>query len=105
METPNMVSEVMEAVEEYFKDNEDVFVDCLLYLKGLYSGTQMSYQLFSAVTDKLEKMKRCPKCGEKLEWYHYQEPHDELDGCPMEDMYEPYCPNCDYPNQMIIRGV
>ena len=102
---PNMLPEIIEAVQNYFKEDEDVLVDCMLYLKNLKNNKEHTNQLSSYIVGILEDMKRCPNCGTPLEWYHYQEPHTELDGCPMEDMYEPYCPNCNYPAQMKIRGV
>lgn len=103
--SPNMSPEVIEAVREYFKDEEDVCVDCLLFLKELRNEDDNAKRLSHYAEGELESMERCPVCGSKIEWHHYQEPHDELDGCPMEDMYEKYCPECDFPGQMSMDGV
>ena len=93
---PNMFPEVAEAIEAYFKEYPEVETDCLLYLASLYNNKTMVGQLSAHAVEKLLDKGLCPKCGSKLEYYHYQEPHDELEGCPMEDFYEPYCPVCDF---------
>lgn len=97
---PNMYPEIIEAVHGYFKDHPEVEVDCLLYLSGLMYDNRQVKQLSSHATNKLEDMERCTNCGEPLQYYHYKEPHSELEGCPMEDMVEMYCPNCDMPGQI-----
>ena len=92
---PNMYPEILEAVHGYFEDHPDVEVDCLLYLTELQDNWNRAIELSSQAINRLEEMDRCPCCGEQMQYYHYKEPHPELDGCPMEDMTEPYCPNCD----------
>ena len=95
---PNMYPEILEAVHGYFEDYPEAEVDCLLYLSSLRDNWSRVAQLANEAEAKLEEMDRCPYCGEPMQIHHYKEPHPELDGCPMEDMTEPYCPNCD------IRG-
>ena len=92
---PNMLIEILECLHFYFEDNPDVEVDCLLYLTELRDNWDRTAELSNAAMDTLKEMGRCPYCGEPMQVQHYREPHSELDGCPMEDMYEPYCPNCD----------
>lgn len=92
---PTMCPEVLEAVHLIYEDFPEVETDCLLYLTELHYNPNKVVQLSNAAMDTLKEMGRCPYCGELMQVYHYQEPHPELDGCPMEDMYEPYCPNCD----------
>ncbi len=92
---PSMLSEILECVHYYFEDCPDVEIDCLLYLSGLMDDNKQVNRLSIAAIEKLEKMGRCGICGEELQTYHYKEPHPELDGCPMEDMTEVYCPHCD----------
>lgn len=92
---PNMYPEVLEAIHLMYEDFPDVEVDCLLYLTELRDNWSRAAELSNQATNKLEEMGRCPCCGELMQVYHYQEPHSELDGCPMENMSESYCPNCD----------
>lgn len=100
---PNMYPEILEAVHDYFKDYPEVEVDCLLYLSGLMDDSKQVSKLSLAAIDALYDMGRCACCGELLQAHHYQEPHPELDGCPMEDMVEWYCPNCDTPGQTVME--
>lgn len=95
MQTPNMVPEIIEAIHLMYEDNPDIEVDCLLCLSGLRGNLELGSRLAEVAESKLEDMRRCIYCGEILKVHHYKEPHSELDGCPMEDMTELYCPNCD----------
>ena len=92
---PNMYHEILEAIHLMYEDHPDVEVDCLLYLTELRDNWSRTAELSNQAFEKLEEMGRCPYCGELMQVYHYKEPHPELDGCPMEDMTEPYCTNCD----------
>lgn len=92
---PNMWPEVLEAIHLMYEDHPDVEVDCLLYLANLRDNWTRAAELSNQAISMLEDMGRCPYCGEPMQVYHYKEPHTELDGCPMENMSEPYCPNCD----------
>lgn len=94
MQTPNMVPEIIEAIHLMYEDNPDVEVDCLLCLSGLRGNLELGSRLAEASESKLEDIGRCIYCGELLKVHHYKEPHPELDGCPMEDMTELCCPNC-----------
>ena len=91
---PNMRFEIMDAIHLMYEDYPEVEIDCLLYL----SHPECVKELSNMAIDALKEKQRCSHCGGFLETIHYQEPHSELDGCPMEDMTEQYCPNCD------IRG-
>ena len=92
---PNMWPEVLEAIHLMYEDHPDVEVDCLLYLANLRDNWTRAAELSNQAISMLEDMGRCPYCGEPMQVYHYKEPHPELDGCPMENMGEHYCPNCD----------
>ena len=92
---PNMHPEVLDAIHLMYEDHPDVEVDCLLYLTELRDNWTRTDELSNQAFDKLEEMGRCPYCGELMQYHHYQEPHPELDECPMENMSELYCPNCD----------
>lgn len=86
---PNMSYEVLEAVEDKFKDDEEVLADCLVYLAHLEDKTAIEYKAM----DALQAMGRCPDCGGKYEVMYYKEYHPEVDA--YEDMADMYCPNCD----------
>lgn len=92
---PNMYPEILEAIHLMYEDHPDVEVDCLLYLTELRDSWYRTIELSAYAVKTLEEMGRCPYCGEEMAYHHYQEPHPELDGCPMENMSELYCPNCD----------
>lgn len=99
MNYPNMEPEVLEAVHLMYEDDPEVEVDCLMYLKSLKDDDIKTRNLSFKVENVLEKMNRCPVCGEVMQVHHYKEPHTEVDGCPYENMTETYCPNCDMAGQ------
>lgn len=101
---PNMQPEIIEAVHGYFEDYPEVEADCLLYLSSLIDNWTRTAELSNQAINKLEGMGRCSYCGEPMQYYRYKEPHPELDGCPMEEMTEVYCPNCDMPGQIKMEG-
>ena len=92
---PNMYPEVLEAIHLMYEDYPDVEVDCLLYLTELRDNWSRTAELSDEAFTNLQEMGRCPYCGELMQIHHYKELHPELDGCPMEDMVDWYCPNCD----------
>ena len=81
MNRPNMRNEVLEALEEYYKNDIEILVDCLRYLKE---------------DDKVDNLGYCTECGAKLTEYHYREYHPEVDA--YENMIDLCCPNCDFIN-------
>lgn len=83
--------EIIEAIEEYYKDDEDILVDCLVYLSKNHNK-KLSY----LAQDKLEEMDRCSECGSKLVPHTYEEHHTELFGNPIEYITELVCTNCNY---------
>ena len=91
---PNMYPEILDAIHYIFEDMPDVEIDCLLYLTELRDNWSRTAELSNKAIERLEDMGSCSYCGEEMSCHHYQEPHPELDGCPMENMSELYCPNC-----------
>lgn len=81
MNRPNMRIEVLEALKEYYKDNEEILIDCLRYLEEDNEVFEMGY---------------CSECGTKLIEFHYKEYHSEVDA--YENLCELCCPNCDFIN-------
>ena len=81
MERPNMRYEILEALKEYYKDNINVLIDCLSYLKEDDEITDMGY---------------CSECGAKLITISYREYHPEVDA--YETLYDIACPVCDFIN-------
>lgn len=94
MNSPIMTSEVIEAIKNYFGDDEEIAVDCLLYLSDINSMNR-SGELAVRASRELEKMGRCYRCGRNLQAYSYNEYHNELTGCPIERITEYVCPVCD----------
>lgn len=101
---PNMYPEILEAIHFMYKNCPDIEVDCYLCLSGLDSDAELAKRVSIGAQLALKKMGRCEFCGEELQTYHYKEPHPELEGCPMEEMTEVYCPNCDMPGQIKMEG-
>ena len=95
MNYPSMIGEIIEAIHLMYEDYPDVEADCYLCLTGFESDKELAMRASIGAQVALEKMNRCGICGEELQTYHYKEPHPELDGCPMEDKTEVYCPHCD----------
>lgn len=86
-----MHNEVIEAVLGYYKDDEDMMTDCLLYLSSL-----KCWPLAVHATVALDNMNRCPTCGCKRQSYTHQEYHSEVDEPPFyETVTDWYCPQCD----------
>lgn len=82
----DMRLEIIEAVTEYYKEDEDILTGCLAYLSNV--------PFFGVYTDdELESRGRCKSCGTKLIEYTYQEYHSEVDA--YEDRCELVCPECD----------
>lgn len=87
--------EIIEAIEEYYKDDEELLIDCLVYLSNIDMNDKEYRHLSYLAQDRLEDMEVCSCCGAKLEPYTYEEHHTELFGCPIEYITELRCPNCD----------
>ena len=90
-----MLREVFDAINDMYKTEPDIVADCYVYLSGLMHDKDKVVRLSAQAGKELEKMNRCGECGEKLEVTTYNEPHPEIEGCPMEEVSETYCPNCD----------
>ena len=84
-----MKVEILEAITDYFKDDEDTMADCLIYLSEI-TPSNFSYSCI----DELVKRNRCTHCGMKLVEYCYKEYHSEVNA--YEDICELICPGCDY---------
>ena len=86
-----MHNEVIEAILEYYKGDEDMAADCLVWLESL-KHISLSFKAATA----LEDMGRCATCGCKLDTYVHTEYHTEVDEPPYcETVVELYCPQCD----------
>lgn len=84
-----MYGEIIEAITNYYKDNEDIAADCLLYLKNHSNNHYMS----DFINKTLNEMDRCIDCGTKLEICYYKEWHPEIG--VFENLADIYCPHCD----------
>ena len=84
-----MIDELIDLFEDNIKDKE-YLSEIYVYLCNL-DRRELQY-MKNKCANRLIKMNRCVKCGQKLQIRAWEEPHTELDGCPIEKMYEPYCP-------------
>ena len=92
---PNMLSEVVEAVETHFCDDKDIIVDCILYLMNATSREEDVVQLENWLIDH----NRCYKCGGELACSEYREYHPECGSGVYETMREMYCSECEGMNE------
>lgn len=88
----SMISEIVEALEQYYNKDEEAYVECLLFLLKLCTETDTKCD---SIYNAFEDMERCCDCGNKLIPYTYEERHTELFGSPIEYITELVCPNCD----------
>lgn len=98
-----MYPEIFDAIHSLYQENPEVEVDCYLYLSNIWKDMQEVLRLGNEAEKKIKEMNRCTRCGEPMQVYFYKEPHPELDGCPMEEMTELCCPNCDIPGQIMMK--
>lgn len=85
----DMFSEIIEAIEEYYKDDEILIAECMLYLAGA------KWKGYSPFCEWLNNHGRCWHCGAKLTQRAYKEPHPEVGEGVYETLYENYCPICE----------
>lgn len=83
--------ETYEALKEYYKDDMQTLVYCLIWLKGATEDDR----LIDRINCFIEDNDYCCNCGTKLETHEIHEVHTELCGNPIEILYESYCPICD----------
>lgn len=83
----SMFSEVVDAIDEYFKDDETIAVDCMLWLREKVGDNS------GVIARWLEDKHRCVDCGEKMVRYDVREYHPEVD-C-YENLSFVKCPSCD----------
>lgn len=95
LSAPNMIEEVIEAVDYFYANEPDVEADCLLFLQKVKDDPNMLKSMSARARAKLISKNRCEKCGERLVYIAYKEVHDELPESPIEILYEPMCQNCD----------
>ena len=100
---PNMILEIFDAIDIAFANEPDIKADCLVYLMSLQHDDERVINLGVKASKVLDEMNRCNICGKELKSITYKEPHPELDGCPMEEMTEVYCPNCDIVPSVMLR--
>lgn len=85
----NMSYEIIEAIESYYKGDEDMIAECMLWLsEAKWKGMNLFWQWLDAHC-------RCSWCGSKLKQQEYKEPHTEIGNGVYETLYEWYCPSCE----------
>lgn len=85
----NMSYEIIEAIESYYKDDEDMIADCMLWLANA------PWKGMSPFWEWLNDNSRCDRCGSELKQRAYKEPHNEIGNGVYETLYEWYCPECE----------
>lgn len=95
MEVPDMRKEIIDAVHMMYEDDPHFEADCYLYLSNLHLDRGVTQKLSYLAEDRLDKMRRCRRCGTILGPVYFQEKHYELDDKPVERIVEWYCPICD----------
>lgn len=87
-EVPDMITEVVSAIEEKYAGQD--LIDCMLWLSKT-SGRVVDQNYLRKWF--LERS-LCPECGEKLRYDKRYNVHTQCAGMPMEMYYEIVCPNC-----------
>lgn len=85
-----MLSEILEGINDYFEKDEDILVDCLIFLKNNLSNKVNKVYIY----DVLDKLNRCRSCGTEKMFYEWKETHTELESNNIEYHSYDYCPNC-----------
>lgn len=102
MNTPNMTPEIIEAIQEHYKNDPDIAADCYLCLTNVCDNWELGTSFARAAEDTLQEMGRCTQCGSPLQYITYDEIHTELEGNPKERMTKLYCPNCDMKGRAMV---
>lgn len=95
----SMFYEVLDAIEDFYKTDEEIQADCILWLKQITNDVKTQVHC----DEWLDKHHRCPKCGTVLQTYNYRQPQPYQEGIVYEDMSEEFCPYCD--GQMRLEDV
>lgn len=96
MTIPTMYPEIVDAINEYFKDDEAIKADCLLFLAHIDKiDKDVITRMGGTCFCELENMGRCVECGEELVDYQYKVTHWGIDGNPVETCSIKLCPNCE----------
>ncbi len=88
---PKRLQEVIEAIEEYYHDDQEMIIDCMLYLKNI---VQIPYDI-EYINNWFLSNNLCYRCGETLSTMKTREFHSEVDGGAYENFIKSYCSNCD----------
>lgn len=84
----SILYEIIEAIESYYKNDEDMIADCMVWL------SDAPLKGMSPFWHWLDNHNRCDRCGSKLKQRAYKEPHTEIGNGVYETLYEWYCPEC-----------
>lgn len=84
-----MISEILDAIKEQYKDDPDIMGGCYLLLGGLCEDKNTMALLAGDARQRLYEMRRCAWCGEPLRYKMTYQSHGEG---MMEPMYEAFCP-------------
>ena len=92
MSVLTMYSEIIEALEEHYKYDEEILIDCMLYLQETTKADKFA-QL--DIFNWFVSHNICPNCGTKFVEHSWNEYHPYGDTYVTEHMTEMACPICD----------
>lgn len=90
-----MTDEIIDAIRNTYGDYSEIEAECYVFLAHIHTNNNEAISLASKASSELEKMDRCPECGDKLVEHFYTESHSELEGNPVERVCVKVCPQCD----------
>lgn len=90
-EVENYSREIIDLICEEFKDDEQLVMNVLRYLCHCITDDKMKSQ----IEDIFNDYHYCLECGNKLQYYEFQEPHTELTPVAYETIGIYECPVCD----------
>lgn len=85
-----MIYEILDCIEDRTSGYEDIYIDCIKYLKTNLNNKEDQYIL----EDRLYNLHRCPKCTNLLSSQFDRELHLEVDTQQYEIRTYDLCPQC-----------
>lgn len=93
----DMSNEIMECIigtyDDGTQEGKELTRDCLFWLFHNTDNSKVCSLIQKWFDDEVNNY--CIDCGSKMETFRIEETHTELDGNPIEYLYESKCPVCD----------
>ena len=87
----NFSREIIDLICDEWSDDKELVMSALYYLYHTTNDDKMQSQ----IVDIFNEENYCIDCGSKMGTVQIEEKHTELDGSPIEYLYESKCPVCD----------